>query len=795
MGSFIREQGAALAALGYPVCAIAPGTKRPVGAQWEKRPLSAETCRSYTEAGAGAGILCGGLSDSAPAVYGLDFDVEDEDMASELFDWIESELVVRGEVLKRVGRPPKFLIPVRAKPGLHKQATEFFRKGEAKARLEILGRGQQFVAYAIHPATGQPYAWDSALGLGLAETPPSDLPEVDGEFLKKAREKFAEVAARRGWKAESYKEALSMDDEDAEIDALLSPTQRPVGLTIDEARTYISDSNPSAYDSWLEIGMALHFEFGGSPEALALWDEWSSKAENYKGFSDLQYRWERFGTEGARRKVTMRTVIARYNTRHCNAALELNGKGIAARAANYYRPGLVYDRASENWFCFNGTHWAVVDQVFVESAMWPVVQDLLYKELQATEPDSSARKQFYKFYQSVQNYYALNATVKLLRTWQGMSVANFRALSDTRYFGVANGDIDLETGELLAPSVSRRTMEASSVTFDPNAKCPLWEQTVSEALEGDAEMVRFLQRIAGYALLGKPVDEVMFIFTGNGCNGKSTIVNTLREILGQSACTVEAETFTTSTGGGAGGAGGARADLLAVFGKRFVVLPETDENARLKEAAVKRMVSQDEVTARGLYKSRPESVRPTWVVVMVTNYMPLVTGDDEGIHRRIAVVPFNRNFDKDPGIKKDTHRAERLRKEYSGILNWMLKGVKEYRRIGLAYPAAVKAKMAETRSAMDFLGEFLDERCVLGSGQSCDTASLWNAWVQFAKTNGYEYAIKTKTALTQRLAKKGVRATVVGKKVNGRYRSIKAYVGISLAEDALSSDDSDFDFI
>ena len=76
-----------------------------------------------------------------------------------------------------------------------------------------------------------------------------------------------------------------------------------------------------------------------------------------------------------------------------------------------------------------------------------------------------------------------------------------------------------------------------------------------------------------------------------------------------------------------------------MFGKRFVVLPETDENARLKEATVKRMVSRDEVTARGLYKSRPESVKPSWVVVMVTNYMPLITGDDEGIHRRIAVVP------------------------------------------------------------------------------------------------------------------------------------------------------------
>lgn len=134
--------------------------------------------------------------------------------------------------------------------------------------------------------------------------------------------------------------------------------------------------------------------------------------------------------------------------------------------------------------------------------MWPVLQDLLYKELQATEPDSSERKRFYRFYQTSQNYFTLSSTVKLLRTWEGMSVGDLRRESKPRYFGVANGDIDLETGALLSPAVSRYTMEASSVAFDPSARCPLWEQTVSEAFNGDTEMAAFLQRIAGTRCLG-----------------------------------------------------------------------------------------------------------------------------------------------------------------------------------------------------------------------------------------------------------------------------------------------------
>ena len=103
MGSFIREQGAALAALGYPICAITPGTKRPIGNGWEKHPLSPDACRSFTEVGAGVGILCGVAGDGSTAVYGLDFDIEDEEMADELARWAEDQLYPRGAAARWQG--------------------------------------------------------------------------------------------------------------------------------------------------------------------------------------------------------------------------------------------------------------------------------------------------------------------------------------------------------------------------------------------------------------------------------------------------------------------------------------------------------------------------------------------------------------------------------------------------------------------------------------------------------------------------------------------------------------------
>jgi len=792
---FIREQGRILASLGYSVCAIAPGTKRPMGQDWGNKPLSSEACASYPEPEAGVGIICG---KGDVAVYGLDFDIEeDEAFATEMREWLDRQIGDRGEFLTRVGKPPKFLVPVRSAPGLRKESTEFFRKGGARARLEVLAAGQQFVAYAIHPATGKPYEWQDTLDTGLGLCMPVEyLPDVDHDFLVELRKKFCECAEKHGWSAESRREAMNLSDSDAEFDRMFAREQAPVGLTITEAERYIEEEDKESYDSWLQVGMALHFEFHGSPEALDLWDRWSAGAKAYKDFSDLQYRWEHFKEDNSRRRVTMRTFIARYNRRHGDAASELNEKGIAARAADYYSPGLCFDRSSQSWFAFNGKHWAKADSVYVESLMWPVIQDELLKEGASLEAGTKEQKRFFDFYQRSQKYAVMANVVKILRTWEGMHVSNFRALQDMRYFGVANGDIDLRTGELLPPSVSRHTLEASSVYFDPKATCPLWEKTVFDAFSGDVEMFRFFQRVVGYAMLGCPDQEVMFVFTGNGCNGKSTLVNTIREVFGEAAAAVEAETLMSSGSRSSRSAGGARADIIAIFGKRFVVLPETEEGARLREDVVKRLVSRDEIVARGLYRESMESTKPTWVVVLVTNYLPTIAGDDDGIYRRLIFVPFTRNFDKDPSIKKDPKRSEKLRQEYSGILNWALIGVREYLKIGLAVPRKLVLQATETRDSMDVLKMFIGERTVVEEDKKVETVSLWNAFQSWAKANGCEGVVRTKTAFTQRLLQRyPVRVSTYKAKavVDGqmKYRTKRVYSGIALVDDAIDDDAAD----
>ena len=168
MKDFMAQFGARLVDNGYPVIPIMPGAKVPghfrKGA-WAAYPDWTRHCDRATKSfeidiwrrwpDCAVGIACG-------AVVGIDTDVPAASVAVALTDRAKRML---GETpCLRIGQAPKRLLVYRA-------ATAF--RGRKRHPLEVLARGQQFVAYAIHPVTGQPYAWPED---GLTDTPLADLP-------------------------------------------------------------------------------------------------------------------------------------------------------------------------------------------------------------------------------------------------------------------------------------------------------------------------------------------------------------------------------------------------------------------------------------------------------------------------------------------------------------------------------------------------------------------------------------------------------------------------------------------
>jgi putative DNA primase/helicase len=186
-------------------------------------------------------------------------------------------------------------------------------------------------------------------------------------------------------------------------------------------------------------------------------------------------------------------------------------------------------------------------------------------------------------------------------------------------------------------------------------------------------------------------------------------------------------------------------------GSRFVYVNEPEENGELREGAVKAMTGGDSITARGVYAKASVEITPTWVVYMPTNHKPIVKGGDNGIWRRLVLIPFERNFENDKTLRKDPDRQERLYAEREGILTWLVRGAMEYKRRGLVQPASIKAARESYRTQMDLLADWIEQCCDVGADYSCDMSRLWSSWESYAKSNGVLQYVRSNVALGRRL--------------------------------------------
>lgn len=156
------------------------------------------------------------------------------------------------------------------------------------------------------------------------------------------------------------------------------------------------------------------------------------------------------------------------------------------------------------------------------------------------------------------------------------------------------------------------------------------------------------------------------------------------------------------------------------------------------------MTGGEALPARGLYARHTVEVQPTWTVVMPTNHKPIIKGDDYGIWRRIMLVPFTRNYDDDPTIKKDVNRPAKLLRELPGILRWIVLGALKYLQEGLNPPKGVVQAKEEYRDEMDLLRDWMSSCCLLGTDIQTTSEDLFQSWKGYAERNGVLRLIPSK---------------------------------------------------
>lgn len=289
--NYFQSQGRMLLSNGYLIIPIRQGEKRPALDHWQSARLGAGDIPKYQHFG--VGVLCG---QGAHPISAIDIDTTNAELSERFKNWCLDNL---GLTCERVGNAPKVLLAYRAEvDGLGKATGAWFSdKDGVKHRLEILGRGQQFVAYHIHPDTNKPYEWVDLFG-GLESLRASELPVITISQIEEALQIFEQMALDTGLEkvtrtVKSIGVTSATDEDDP-----FSGYEPPLGIELPEAKKLLSYVDNEDYDTWLKVGMSLHHEFEGSDHALQLWNEWSSTASNYKSFDDLQYRWSTFGQSG-----------------------------------------------------------------------------------------------------------------------------------------------------------------------------------------------------------------------------------------------------------------------------------------------------------------------------------------------------------------------------------------------------------------------------------------------------------------------------------------------------------------
>ncbi|AXK67144.1 hypothetical protein CN645_36280 [Burkholderia sp. IDO3] len=427
--------------------------------------------------------------------------------------------------------------------------------------------------------------------------------------------------------------------------------------------------------------------------------------------------------------------------------------GNAERMLDRFGAGLMYVPELEAWYMWTGVYWRRAVQVELENMAKETIRALPDEadELQTAEE----RIEFFKFCAVCQKAAMVSNMIRLAASDPRVVVPVTELDRHTHLLGVANGAVNLRTGELLAPDKEHRITVVTPVSYDPRAAAPLFEQTVRDVFFDDAEQIEFFQRLIGYALMGVPREDLLAIPYGMGSNGKSTVLGAIRSAFGGHAKSASAETFLSAGAGGGGSAGAAREDLLRLRGARFVYVSEPDEGSELREGLIKSMTGGDPIPARGMYAKATVEIVPTWVAFMPTNHRPIVKGDDHAIWRRLMLVPFTRNFDRDPDVVKDPARAERIAAELAGVLAWSVRGALAYRAHGLKPPRSVAAARDAYKADMDLLGEWMDERCKVDSGGAASNEDLWRSWRSFAEQRGELRFIANSRALARRLGARG----------------------------------------
>ena len=392
--------------------------------------------------------------------------------------------------------------------------------------------------------------------------------------------------------------------------------------------------------------------------------------------------------------------------------------------ADWYKDLARYVPERKKWFVYNGKVWEPDPGNLRTMELCKRLADALVLYALGL-PDGALRDDYRDFVERWQKRYNRETVLKDAASVYPVRLEQFDR--DPMLFNCRNGTLDLRTRQFRPHSPADMLTLISKVSYDPAARSPLWEKTVADAMQDDAEKIAYLQKALGYGLTGDTSEECFFMLYGPTTrNGKGTIMETYMTLQGGYGKAARPETIAQKD---KANSSAPTEDIARLAGARVVNISEPGKQMILSAALVKTLTGRDTIIARFLNENSFEFT-PQFKLFINTNHRPKVTDPTIFDSGRVKVLPFERHFteaEQDKGLKKKLRKAANL----SGLLNWCLDGLWMMKETGLEPPPAVQAATADYQRDSDKVARFVAEMLEpdpTGEIRTEDAYQVYQSW-------------------------------------------------------------------
>jgi putative DNA primase/helicase len=376
------------------------------------------------------------------------------------------------------------------------------------------------------------------------------------------------------------------------------------------------------------------------------------------------------------------------------------------------------------WFVYDGKRWRP-DNLLQVTELAKQTARRIANEARHLENDA-ARAARSKFATLSLGKGGLDRMLDLAKSLVG--VEDNRLDADPWLLNVENGTIDLRTGRREKHDPRDLLTKITPVHANRRAQCPLFKKFLRRITGDDAGLRSFIQKAVGYSMTGVTTEQVFFFVHGkSGNNGKSTLVNLVRDMLGDYGCHTPTETLLTKQY-----ENNIPADLARLAGARMVTAIEADANRHLAEAKIKGMTGGEPIVARFMRQNFFSFV-PEYKLWLVANDRPKVRGTDDAFWRRVRVIPLGIRI---PSDERDPKLKEKLQAELPGILAWAVRGCVKWQADGLAQPKAVRSATKGWHREMDHLKNFVAEQLIITPGYKLPSSQVFDRYEKWCSAHG-----------------------------------------------------------